>query len=137
MPLTHKQEQFAQLVANGSTQSDAYRMAYDTSGYTDKSIHENASKLANDAKVAPRIGEIQEEIRIAAGISLGYITKEILEDIKNLKIGSQSNNSAQRLMDLAKLHGLVVDKQEHSGSVAVQSLPWDKMYGEGDIKSES
>ena len=60
--LTHKQEEFAQGVANGLTQSDAYRAAYDVGNMTDKSIHELSSKLASDIKVASRIDDLREEI---------------------------------------------------------------------------
>lgn len=120
--MTPKQRHFAKLVAHGASQSDAYRIAYDAENMTDKSIHENASKLANDAKVAPRIEEIQEEIRISEGISLEYITKSILDDITALKNDGNSNHSAQRLMDLAKLHGLVVEKKEVSGGFDIKHL---------------
>ena len=60
--LTAKQEQFAQNIIKGMSQADAYRSAYNTSRMTDKTIHENASRLANDSKVSARIAELRGQI---------------------------------------------------------------------------
>ena len=61
--LTSKQETFAQQVAVGSNKSDAYRFAYSASkNQSDKTVWENSSKLASNAKVAPRISELKERI---------------------------------------------------------------------------
>lgn len=60
--LTHKQEEFAQGVANGLTQSDAYRAAYDAENMTDKQVHEESCKLAAHPKVSQRIDDLREEI---------------------------------------------------------------------------
>lgn len=58
--LTPKQEKFAQGVASGKTQSDAYRAAYNTAKTKNNSIYINASKLAADARIALRIAELRE-----------------------------------------------------------------------------
>ena len=60
--LTHQQEAFCRYVADGLNQSDAYRSAYNAENMTDKSIHENASKVAAHAKVQPRLRELKEEL---------------------------------------------------------------------------
>lgn len=60
--LTAKQEQFAQNIIKGMTQADAYRSAYSTKRMADKTIHENASRLANDSKVLARIEELRGQI---------------------------------------------------------------------------
>lgn len=60
--LTAKQEQFAQNIIKGMSQADAYRSAYSTSRMADKTIHENASRLANDSKVKARINELRGKI---------------------------------------------------------------------------
>ena len=46
--LTGKQEAFAQQVAKGSVLSDAYREAYDAENMKDKTIWEEACKLARE-----------------------------------------------------------------------------------------
>jgi phage terminase small subunit len=60
--LTAKQEQFAQGIIKGMSQADAYRSAYSTSRMADKTVHENASRLANDSKVKARINELRGKI---------------------------------------------------------------------------
>jgi phage terminase small subunit len=60
--LTAKQEQFAQNIIKGMRQADAYRSAYNTSRMTDKTIHEKASRIANDDKVRARITELRGQI---------------------------------------------------------------------------
>jgi hypothetical protein len=54
-----RQEQFAQLIAQGLTQSDAFREIHPRSRrWKPASVHEKASKLA--AKVQPRVTAIQK-----------------------------------------------------------------------------
>lgn len=60
--LTAKQEQFAQNIIKGMSQADAYRSAYSTARMADKTIHENASRLANDSKVSARIAELRGQL---------------------------------------------------------------------------
>lgn len=62
MTLTAKQEAFAQAIANGLNQSDAYRSAYSAGKMKDTSINVNASKVAADAKVALRVTFLREEL---------------------------------------------------------------------------
>lgn len=60
--LTPKQERFAQLVAGGLNQSDAYRVAYDAKRMKAAAVHVNASKLAASAKVALRVTAIRAPV---------------------------------------------------------------------------
>jgi len=66
MTLTSKQEKFAQAVASGMTQADAYRHAYDAENMADSTIWSRASELAADGKVSGRIKALQEAATIAA-----------------------------------------------------------------------
>ncbi len=59
MTLTAKQEAFAQAIASGMNQSDAYRAAYDASKTKPESVNVNASKLMAGAKVSLRVAELQ------------------------------------------------------------------------------
>ena len=64
MALTAKQEAFAQAVAAGATQSDAYRQAYNVSPDTNPdTVCENASHLASNTNVAPRIQELKAALQ--------------------------------------------------------------------------
>ena len=53
--LTAKQEAFAQGIADGLGQADAYRMAYDADGMKDSTIYSKASVLMSDGKVTARV----------------------------------------------------------------------------------
>jgi phage terminase small subunit len=65
--LTHKQESFAQAVASGMSQSDAYRATGDVSEDTKpESIWERASLIASDIKVQSRIAQLKDEIAAKA-----------------------------------------------------------------------
>ena len=82
--LTAKQEQFAQNIIKGMSQADAYRSAYSTARMADKTIHENASRLANDSKVAARIEELRghlvKETIMTAQDRLEWLTELIGSD---------------------------------------------------------
>ena len=71
MKLTAKQEKFAQSIADGMNQSDAYRSAYNTGLMKDNSINVNASKMASDTKVALRVAALKSALE-----SKGLWTRE-------------------------------------------------------------
>lgn len=66
MALTAKQEAFAQAIADGLNQSDAYRKAYNASKSTDKSVNELASALLKNIKVASRVAELRGALQESA-----------------------------------------------------------------------
>ena len=60
--LTSKQEAFAQGIADGLGQADAYRMAYDAEGMKDESVYPQASKLMKNPKIATRVAELKSQV---------------------------------------------------------------------------
>jgi hypothetical protein len=76
-PLTAQQEKFAQGIASGVNQSDAYRQAYKAGKMTAKQVHEEACKLAAHPKVAPRIKELTAAAADVAVLEGAEIIKEI------------------------------------------------------------
>lgn len=61
--LTPKQEKFVKhIVLDGMNYSDAYRNSYNTSGMSDKTINEKASRLKDEDKISARIKELSAEI---------------------------------------------------------------------------
>lgn len=60
--LTTKQESFAQAIASGKTQADAYRLAYDAENMKDETIWSKASVLMADGKVTARVDELRKAI---------------------------------------------------------------------------
>lgn len=64
--LTAKQELFVNKIIEGMSQADAYRAAYSTKNMNDKTIHEAASRLASDSKVAARLAELRGQLTKAS-----------------------------------------------------------------------
>ena len=62
MSLTAKQEAFAQAVASGMTQADAYRSAYDCGNSSEATIYDEASDLMRHPEIAPRVTELKNAL---------------------------------------------------------------------------
>jgi phage terminase small subunit len=63
MALTPKQERFAQEVASGKTQADAYRAAFNVKPTTkSETIHKRASELMADGDVRGRVEELKAAV---------------------------------------------------------------------------
>jgi transposase len=60
--LTAKQEAFAQGIADGLGQADAYRMAYDAEGMKDSTVYSKASILMSDGKIRARVDELRSQV---------------------------------------------------------------------------
>jgi len=60
--LTAKQEAFAQAIADGMGQGDAYRMAYDAEGMKDSTVYSKASIMMNDGKIRARVDELKSMV---------------------------------------------------------------------------
>lgn len=63
MAITPKQEKFAQCVADGKTQADAYRIAFDVKPTTKpETVQANASRLMADSMVSARVQELKSAL---------------------------------------------------------------------------
>jgi hypothetical protein len=62
MSLTAKQEAFAQGIADGLTQADAYRAAYDAEKMSDGAIYVEASKLIDNPNVSQRVKDLKSAL---------------------------------------------------------------------------
>ena len=61
--LTAKQEAFVKAIQTGKTKSDAYRLAYNTSNMTEKTVNECASFEASKPKISARLSEVTSNVR--------------------------------------------------------------------------
>jgi len=116
-PLTNKQLEFAQLIADGFTKADAFRKAYDVSPDTkEKSIHEMASKTFNNVKVISRIKAIQhqkaEDQRMLGIKQAEFIMKQLEKEATDMDNNSASRIRALELMGKTHMVGLFADKLE-------------------------
>jgi phage terminase small subunit len=110
--LTAKQASFIAGIISGSTQSDAYRDAYDAENMTDKQIWEEACKLAATPKVSQRLFEYQKELRERLLVSVESITSELNNARDLAEEEKQPSAMTGAIMGKAKLHGLLIERQE-------------------------
>ena len=103
MALTAKQEAFAQAVAGGMTQADAYRSSYDCEGSANTTIIENASRAMADSNVSARVAELKEAIAIAA-IWTRLDSVQTLADIAK-DDEARANEKVSAIKELNSMHG--------------------------------
>lgn len=105
-----RHERFAQELAKGKSQTDAYIEA----GY--KGDVTAASRLSRNVKVQDRVAELKERAATRAEITVADITERLL---KIAEKGEKSDEAPMlsvaraSLMDAAKLNGWIVEKGEH------------------------
>lgn len=125
--LTPKQEAFVLAYVESGSASDAYRKAYAAGGMTAKSIHETASRLLADPKIASRVAQLQ-----AAAADRAVLTLEKhMDDLKQLRNAAVKAGkwSAAISAEIArgKAAGLYVDRTEvtgaNGGPIPVASVP--------------
>jgi len=113
--LTAKQERFARLVASGSSQSDAYKDAYNAENMGENAIYVNACKLMANAKVASKVSSLRQEAAEAEGITVESSLAE-LNRLKKAAVEGNNYGAAVRTEALrGKLAGLYVEKTEDVG----------------------
>jgi hypothetical protein len=124
--LTPKREAFANAVAGGMTQADAYRHAFNAGKTTDKSVHELASRLMADIKVASRVAELRKPIAEKAQMTL----ESHLEDLQSLRDmavkGKQYSAAISAEVSRGRAAGLYVERIQgpnKDGSFTVNA-PW-------------
>lgn len=124
MALTPKQEKFAQLVADGMTQADAYRTAYNCKKISTTQIEE-ASKLLANHNISTRVAELKEML-----VNKALWTKE--DSINKLKEALQISDKPQEIVQVIKelnaMHGFNAPiKTELSGSLTIKNF--EDFYG--------
>lgn len=101
LKLTAQQEKFALGVFGGKSQADAYREAYKAGKMTAKQIHEEASKLANNPKVAQRVEELRKKVEertlVDAAKVIGEISRLAFFDVRRLV---NADGSPKSLLDI-------------------------------------
>lgn len=105
------QERFAQGVAQGMSQREAYeRAGYRSKGQ--KNIQCNASALANRKNVKARIVELQQKQAQRIGITVDKLVEELDMMLALSIAANQPGAGVAAIMSKAKLCGLVTDKVE-------------------------
>lgn len=103
--LTIKQENFCQKYVECGNASEAYRHAFSYQKMKDKTIWEKASRLIDKDKVATRVKELQEELKLKSDITKERVLSEFA------KIGFSS---------IAYLHNTWIERKEFEELTADQ-----------------
>lgn len=114
-----KHERFAQELAKGKPQYEAYELA----GYAPS--EPNASRLTSNEKVRKRVAEILERAATRTEITIAGLTERLMrlaDKGEALQDASGFQASRASIMDAAKLNGLVVDKSEGKRTLEVTHI---------------
>jgi len=113
MALTAKQEAFCLAYVETGNASEAYRMAYEVGENTKpETIWRRSSELTTSGKVAARVAELKAMATERLMVTLESLTAELDEARKLAKEVANPAAMTGATMGKAKLHGLLVEKQE-------------------------
>lgn len=105
-----KHELFAQERAKGLTADEAYVKA----GYSQN--RGNAIRLNANEDVTARVSELQTRVAEITGVTLASVTEDLARIAQKAeKLADSAGLGVARLarMDIAKLHGLIVERKQH------------------------
>ena len=127
--LTPQQELFAQQVALGKSQAEAYRQAYPRSRtWSPEAVYSKASALAGTGKVSTRVAELARAAAEAAGVDTAQVlrglTKIACADPR-LLIGDDGKMKTLQDLDDATAAAVASYEVDRFGKVKVKF--WDKV----------
>lgn len=111
--LPPKREKFAQQLAAGNNQADAYRAAFAPKRCKDKTIHEKASRLAADGKVQARVVELRAPVVRKVRYELEQAMAECDEAITLARANDNPSAMVSAVQLKAKLNGLLVEDRRN------------------------
>ena len=103
MALTAKQEAFAQAVASGMTQADAYRSAFDAEMMKAETIHKRASELMANGEVTGRVRELKAELETKALWTREMSVLALADIAQGLE--ARANEKVAAIKELNSMHG--------------------------------
>lgn len=124
-----KEEQFAQLVASGTTQTEAYKVIRPQArNYKPETVYSKASHMAKRETVKARIVEIKEETSRLEGMSREFKRKKLQEIVEDFE---SSTNDKLRAIDLDnKMCGEYETKLKMTADVEVKRTPLEDILDE-------
>lgn len=111
--LTIKQEKYVQGLFAGLSQREAYKQAYNCKNMSDKTIDENACRLANDSKIIARTEELTNELKERNMVTVEKVLAELA------KVGYANGSDFARVVeksfveDIKDEEGNIVETKEH------------------------
>lgn len=122
MALTPKQEKFAQGIASGLSQADAYRASYDCDNSSDGCIYTEASLLMDNPNISQRIEHLQKPIAERVGRTLEQHIARLEELARGAEGVEQFSAAMKGEENIGKVLGYYVNKTEVSGSLTLEQM---------------
>lgn len=110
MGLSAKQEGFCLSYVETGNASEAYRRNYNCGNMKPETINRAAKQLMDNPKITTRVKELMDANRKRHEITIDTLTEEIITDRNKAREMEKPEVSLKANMDLAKLHGLLIDK---------------------------
>ena len=120
--LTMKQHKFVDEYINTGNASEAYRRAYDCKKSSNKTISIEATKLINSPNVALAVKREKERINRASRLGSKDIEDNLFSIFERSLETDQLNTARACMMDIAKLNGLIIQKQEQQINTTVNHV---------------
>ncbi len=121
--MTPKQEHFAQCIADGMTQADAYRTAYGAEKMKTETIHKRASELMSDGEVSGRVQELRNKLSAKALWSREMSVKALVGAFKVAQGQNNASGMTGAIKELNAMHGFnAPQKVDISGELAFQRI---------------
>lgn len=118
--LTVKQEAFAQGIADGLSQADAYRAAYDAKNMADTSVYVEASKLIDNPNVAQRVKELKDALADRVLWTREMSVKALVQTFKE----SAGSVRVAAVKELNAMHGYNEPSKLHvEGNIGIVHYP--------------
>ena len=118
--ITSQQELFAQTIASGENQSDAYRHAYKVGVNTKpESVNKAASKLMTYPHIRSRVEELKKPIIEAAGLTLESHLARLAHLSKKAEEAENYGPAVTAETNRGKAAGLYTEKVAVTGAVSI------------------
>jgi hypothetical protein len=105
MNLTPKQEKFAQSIADGMTQADAYRLSYNAANMSDAALHVEASKLMDNPKITHRLSELRSKLEKKALWTREMSVQALAQAYKMAQSKGNASGMTGAIKELNAMHG--------------------------------
>ena len=118
MSLTIKQERFCMVYVETGNASEAYRQAYNAENMSNEAIGVEACRLLDHPSVALKVKELKSGHIKRHELTIDDLVKQ-LEEARQVALtleNPQCSAAISATMGTAKLLGLIVDKNEHTGA---------------------
>lgn len=122
--MTPKQEKFSQAIADGMTQADAYRYAFNVrSGTKPESIYDSASKVMANPEVTHRVAELKEKLEKKALWSREMSVKALVKAFQLAEQGQNPQAMTGAIKEINAMHGFnAPQKIDIGGELSVNRI---------------